>query len=93
MKYDNCDNIKILDEDIANIYLEEIKSLTSKKSDLNIIYTPLHGVAGEITKKAMEDLGYNVKVVKEQYEPDGKFPTIDCANPEKKNLLIWRLNI
>lgn len=53
------------------------------KLDLRIVYTPLHGVAGDIVASLLEEAGFDhVHVVPEQAQPDGDFPTTDFPNPE-----------
>jgi phosphomannomutase len=50
---------------------------------LRIAYTPLHGVGWRFAKRAFEVAGYaDVRVVPEQAEPDGGFPTTPFPNPE-----------
>jgi len=74
-------------------YLEELKKNTLNPeaikqvaNDLKIVYTPLHGTGGMLTKRLLSELGYkNVHIVKEQEKPDGKFPTVSYPNPEDPN--------
>jgi phosphomannomutase len=48
-----------------------------------IVYTPLHGVALELARRALAARGIDgVSVVAEQAAPDGSFPTIRQPNPE-----------
>jgi phosphomannomutase len=48
-----------------------------------IVYTPLHGVALELMRRALALRGIErVSVVAEQAAPDGSFPTIRQPNPE-----------
>lgn len=54
----------------------------AQKTPLTIGYTPLHGVGGTPVRRVLEDLGMTVKVVEEQFAPDGHFPTIATPNPE-----------
>ena len=77
-------------EEVDNAYYTQVETLVVNKalvkdhaSELNIIYTPIHG-SGNIPVRAMLDrLGYtNVHVVKEQELPDGNFPTAPYPNPE-----------
>lgn len=86
VKYDENAKIHILDDSIDKSYLEDLKSLTINEitwnDKLNVVYTPLHGAAGETVYKLLTDMGYNVKVVENQFKPDGTFPTIAYANPE-----------
>ena len=86
IKYEKNAKINILDDSIDKSYLKDLKSLTINEitwnDKLNVVYTPLHGAAGEIVYKLLEDMGYNVKIVKNQFKPNGEFPTIEYANPE-----------
>lgn len=55
---------------------------------LRIAYTPLHGVGYRFAKRALERAGYpDVRVVPEQAEPDGAFPTTPFPNPEEPGTL------
>lgn len=77
-------------EAIDKAYIDRVKALTIRKDlvkesakDLNIIYTPIHGSGNMPVRRVLEELGYTgVKVVKEQEEPDGNFPTASYPNPE-----------
>jgi phosphomannomutase len=52
--------------------------------DLTIVYTPLHGVAGELIQRGLGEAGFaDVHVVPSQAEPDGRFPTVRFPNPEE----------
>ncbi|MXW04577.1 MAG: phospho-sugar mutase [Gemmatimonadetes bacterium] len=54
--------------------------------DVQVVYTPLHGVGMTSVAAALEELGYqDVHYVDEQVVPDGAFPTLEggIANPEK----------
>ncbi|HTQ06236.1 MAG TPA: phospho-sugar mutase [Polyangiaceae bacterium] len=55
---------------------------------LRIAYTPLHGVGWRFARRALERAGYtHVRVVPEQAEPDGAFPTTPFPNPEEPETL------
>ena len=84
---ENGKNITMLGEETLSAFLAEIKkqSLYEEKSDLKIVYTPLHGT-GNIPVRRMLD-GMNVTVVKEQELPDGNFSTVRSPNPEEKDAL------
>jgi phosphomannomutase len=57
-------------------------------SDLRITYTPLHGVGGATMAALLDDAGFvSVDVVREQFEPDGSFPTLPFPNPEEPGAL------
>lgn len=53
------------------------------KARLRIVYTPLHGVAGDTVRDILHDCGFQrVFVVTEQEKPNGDFPTLKVPNPE-----------
>lgn len=56
--------------------------------ELRIAYTPLHGVGWRFAGPALARAGYHdVRVVPEQAEPDGTFPTTPFPNPEEPGTL------
>ncbi len=61
------------------------QSLYTEKSDLKIVYTPLHGTGNIPVRKMLEN--FDVAVVKEQELPDGNFSTVRSPNPEEKDAL------
>ena len=84
---DKDENITLIGEDVLSEYLKKVKaqSVYEEKSDLKIVYTPLHGT-GNIPVRRMID-GMNVTIVKEQEMPDGNFSTVRSPNPEEKDAL------
>ena len=86
----NKDLLVYIGEDVDKAYIDEVKNLTIRKElvkekakDLKIIYTPIHGSGNIPVRRVLSELGYsNVKVVKEQEEPNGNFPTAPYPNPE-----------
>lgn len=82
------ENIIMIGEETLSAYLSAVKkqSLYEEKSDLKIVYTPLHGT-GNIPVRRMLS-GMNVTVVKEQELPDGNFSTVRSPNPEEKDALL-----
>lgn len=81
------DNIELIGDDVLNAYLDKVKeqSVYNEKSDLKIIYTPLHGTGNIPVRKMLENM--DVTVVKEQELPDGDFSTVRSPNPEEKDAL------
>lgn len=79
--------INYIGESELNAFLAEVKkqSLYEEKSDLKIVYTPLHGTGNIPVRKMLE--GMDVTVVKEQELPDGNFSTVRSPNPEEKDAL------
>ncbi len=71
-------------------YIEMIKALSlspdavQKHSDLNIVYTPIHGTGVELVPMALRAYGFeNLHTVVEQDVVDGNFPTVSSPNPEE----------
>ena len=81
------ENITMIGEETLSAYLAEVKkqSLFEEKSDLKIVYTPLHGTGNIPVRRMLE--GLDVTVVKEQELPDGNFSTVRSPNPEEKDAL------
>lgn len=65
--------------------------LTQEKgSNLEIVYTPLHGAGRTSVQNVLAKMGYtNVSTVAEQEEPDSEFSTVVSPNPEDKG--AWEL--
>ncbi len=79
-----------IDEEILAEYLSETKKiilrpdLLTYASDLNIVYSPLHGTGLEPIKRLLQETGFsNLHVVQEQAVADPAFPTLICPNPEE----------
>ena len=54
-----------------------------KNSGLKLIYTPLNGTGNIPVRRVLSDIGIkDVRIVKEQENPDGNFPTCPYPNPE-----------
>lgn len=55
---------------------------------LCIVYTPMHGAGGALTKKLLSRAGFsNFHAVTEQFEPDATFRTVRFPNPEEKGAM------
>lgn len=79
--------IEYIGEDIINEYLENVISQRvgpdADLSGLRVIYTPLNGAGNKPVREVFKRIGIsNVKVVAEQENPDGNFPTTPFPNPE-----------
>lgn len=74
-------------DETLNAFLAEVatQSVYNEKSDLKIVYTPLHGTGNIPVRRILE--GKNVSVVKSQELPDGNFSTVRSPNPEEKDAL------
>ena len=79
--------IEFIGEDIINEYLENVIAQRVEPdadlSGLRVIYTPLNGAGNKPVREVFKRIGIsNVKVVAEQENPDGNFPTTPFPNPE-----------
>ena len=81
-------------------YLDSIKSLAldtnaiKNQSDLNIVFSSIHGTGITMVPPALKMLGFaNVNIVKEQAEPNGNFPTVIYPNPEEAEALTLALKL
>ncbi len=80
-------NIHRLGDETVDAFISKVKeqSVYDEKSDLKIVYTPLHGTGNIPVRKVLQ--GMDVIVVKEQELPDGNFSTVRSPNPEEKDAL------
>lgn len=79
--------IEFIGEDIINEYLENVIAQRVEPdadlSGLRVIYTPLNGAGNKPVREVFKRIGIsNIKVVAEQENPDGNFPTTPFPNPE-----------
>lgn len=84
---EDSDLITYIGEKELSAFLAEVKkqSLYEEKSDLKIVYTPLHGTGNIPVRRMLQ--GMDVTIVKEQELPDGNFSTVRSPNPEEKDAL------
>ena len=73
----------------TNLGETKLNQFTSNKiktdKNLNIIYTPFHGVAGRFLKEIFKKNGFAKAIpVPEQFSPNGDFPTLKSPNPENE---------
>lgn len=80
-------NIHRLGDETVDAFISKVKeqSVYDEKSDLKIVYTPLHGTGNIPVRKVLQ--GMDVIIVKEQELPDGNFSTVRSPNPEEKDAL------
>jgi phosphomannomutase len=78
-------------DEIASAYVDAIAGLVvggAAGPALSVVYTPMHGVAGNLMLRAIERAGFAVPhVVAAQAEPDPDFPTVAFPNPEEPGAL------
>lgn len=84
---DSDEGITLIGENVLSEYLKQVakQSVYTEKSDLKIVYTPLHGTGNIPVRRMLQ--GMDVTVVKEQELPDGNFSTVRSPNPEEKDAL------
>ena len=84
----NDGRIGHIPEAVYTAFVENVKAqsvLYGDKTthDVAIVYSPLNGAGRKPVLRTLKELGYtNITVVKEQEEPDGRFPTCPYPNPE-----------
>jgi len=86
---------ELVPDAIAERYLSRIDAERPRSGamrSLSIVYTPLHGVGGDLAMRALGRAGFtDVAVVPEQAAPDGAFPTARSPNPEEPGTLALAL--
>jgi phosphomannomutase len=90
------DRVAPVDAAIVDRFFAELAAARPKVEgpDLPIVYTPLHGVAGELVHRALREGGYeHVHTVPSQAEPDGNFPTVRFPNPEEPGAMDAALEL
>jgi phosphomannomutase len=82
------------DDDVAAAYLDAVaggphgEAAPPPGPGLTIVYTPLHGVAGDLMLRAIQRAGFAAPhVVAAQGTPDPDFPTVAFPNPEEPGAL------
>ena len=91
--------ITTLGAEIDAAYLERLKTLVldpamlAKASDLKIVFTPIHGTGGVLTRPALEAFRLHYTTVPEQDVMDGRFPTVKSPNPENAEALSMGMKL
>jgi phosphomannomutase len=83
--------VKFFPDGLLDDYMAKIDKLWVRpfaKTDLRIVYTPMHGVGEKCMRIAMTRAGFGgYTTVPEQEKPDGDFPTVAFPNPEEKGAM------
>ncbi len=92
--------IELIAEDFDQKYIDAIESLVLdsasivRGSDINIVYSSIHGTGITLIPQTLKQLGFNnVHIVEEQAAPDGNFPTVIYPNPEEANAMALGLEL
>lgn len=91
--------IEYIGEDVIEEFLDEVEKQCvnpgiCKKAGLRVIYTPLNGTGNKPVRKILKRIGVeDIRVVAEQENPDGNFPTCPFPNPEIKQAFECALKI
>ncbi|MDD6146745.1 MAG: phospho-sugar mutase [Oscillospiraceae bacterium] len=73
----------IIDEFYAGVKKCCLSLEQCRESGLKVIYSPLNGTGNKPVRHMLQEIGiHDVRVVREQENPDGNFPTCPYPNPE-----------
>ena len=81
--------LKDIPNSVLDAFNECVKSQAHDigEKSAKIVYTALHGTGNVPVRRALDELGYDVTIVKEQEKPNGDFPTVASPNPENAEAL------
>lgn len=82
--------LRTVAEDVTTAYVARALCLPLDPDarGVRLVYTPLHGVAGGLASRVLEQAGFtDLHVVAAQAEPDPDFPTLESPNPEHPGAL------
>ena len=91
--------ITTLGAEIDAAYLERLKTLVldpamlTKANGLKIVFTPIHGTGGVLTRPALEAFKLHYTTVPAQDVMDGRFPTVKSPNPENAEALSMGMTL
>jgi len=84
----NQGKFEYIKDSLIDEYIEKVKNVSIYpdvigKSDIKVVFSPLHGSGGEPVTRVLREKGLkNLVTVDEQMLPDGNFTTIKDPNPE-----------
>ena len=90
------DDWTVADGTLAEAYLDRVAGLVPADAprELDVVYTPLHGVGRELVLAAVARAGFAAPaVVGSQAEPDPDFPTVAFPNPEEPGAIDAALEL
>ena len=79
-----CGMVKSIPDSVLDRFNECVKAQAHDvgEKSAKIVYTALHGTGNVPVRRVLDELGYDVTIVKEQEKPNGDFPTVASPNPE-----------
>lgn len=79
------DDFQTLDGMVLDSYVARAVSLLGDgPREVSAVYTAMHGVGGEVFMRTVADAGFAAPTkVAAQFDPDGRFPTVNFPNPEE----------
>lgn len=79
------DEFTVLDDAVLDAYVARAVSLLGDgPREVSAVYTAMHGVGGEVFMRAVAGAGFAAPTkVAAQFDPDGRFPTVNFPNPEE----------
>ncbi len=85
----------VLGDEVLDRYLTTVVGLVGGgPRDLNVVYTPLHGVGGTTVVTALKQAGFaEPHVATAQAEPDPDFPTVSFPNPEEPGAMDLAMDL
>ena len=99
IQFDRDDSkIHAVGQDLDEIYLAAIKEqvlaaeVIEKHHDIKMVFSSIHGTGITLVPEILSQLGFTqIKIVEEQAEPNGDFPTVVYPNPEEAEAMTLAL--
>ncbi len=90
--------LKIIDKEVDDEYIKMVKTIEvrkdTKKDNIKVVYTPLHGTGCTHMVRLLNEAGYpHIYPVSEQMIPDGEFSTLRSPNPEESSAFEYALTL
>jgi phosphomannomutase len=85
-----------LDETVLDAYVARAAAVARPDGprEVAIVYTPLHGVGGEVMRRVFAATGFPpLAAVERQAAPDPDFPTVSFPNPEEPGAIDLALEL
>jgi len=88
------DDFETLDGAVLDSYVARAVSLLGDgPREVSAVYTAMHGVGGEVFMRTVADAGFPAPTkVAKQFDPDGRFPTVNFPNPEEPGAMDLALD-